>query len=135
MKEMTIAQHTRREALLGVRNESRLFSCNRDVFDVVMASATGFCFLLIVCTAARVQAVTKLPNTTGIDGQLTAELEIDKFFSYWVVFNNDDDVKMSGYFKAERKVGIEEAELFKFSIESHYLEYERSLKKKLILIV
>lgn len=36
-----------------------------------------------------------LPNTTGIDGQLTANLQVDNFFSLWLVFNNDD-VKTSG---------------------------------------
>lgn len=61
-----------------------------------MTPATGIYFLLFACGTARVLGDSKLPNTTGIDGQLTAELEIDKFFSYWVVFNNDDEVKMSG---------------------------------------
>ncbi|CAH1183688.1 unnamed protein product [Phaedon cochleariae] len=31
-----------------------------------------------------------LPDTSGIDGQLTADLKVDHFFSLWLVFNNDD---------------------------------------------
>lgn len=37
----------------------------------------------------------QLPDTSGIDGELTANLEVDHFFSLWLVFNNDE-VKMSG---------------------------------------
>ncbi|CAH0557354.1 unnamed protein product [Brassicogethes aeneus] len=43
---------------------------------------------------AAVGAVLQLPNTTGIDGQLTANLKVDHFFSLWLVFNNEN-VKMS----------------------------------------
>lgn len=52
-----------------------------------------FIFLLVffVVSADHHQ----LPNTTGVDGQLTANLKVDHFFSLWLVFNNDD-VKISG---------------------------------------
>lgn len=36
------------------------------------------------------QTIITLPNTSGIDGQLTANLGVDHFFSLWIVFNNDD---------------------------------------------
>lgn len=36
-----------------------------------------------------------LPDTTGIDGQQTANLQLDNFFQLWLVFNNED-VKISG---------------------------------------
>ncbi|XP_044743153.1 transforming growth factor-beta-induced protein ig-h3 [Chrysoperla carnea] len=35
-----------------------------------------------------------LPDTSGIDGQLTANYNIDNFFSLWLVFHNDD-IKVS----------------------------------------
>ncbi|XP_014274382.1 transforming growth factor-beta-induced protein ig-h3 isoform X1 [Halyomorpha halys] len=35
-------------------------------------------------------AVVQLPNTAGIDGELTAKLGVDHFFGLWIVFNNDD---------------------------------------------
>lgn len=35
-----------------------------------------------------------LPDTTGIDGQQTANLQLDNFFQLWLVFNNED-VKIS----------------------------------------
>lgn len=38
-----------------------------------------------------------LPDTSGIDGQLTANYNIDNFFSLWLVFHNDD-IKVSGKF-------------------------------------
>ncbi|XP_066147960.1 periostin [Euwallacea fornicatus] len=41
-----------------------------------------------------VRAVLQLPDTTGIDGHLTANHSVDHFFSLWLVFNNDD-VKIS----------------------------------------
>jgi hypothetical protein len=37
----------------------------------------------------------QLPDTSGIDFVLTDRLNVDQFFSLWLVFNNDD-VKMSG---------------------------------------
>ncbi|XP_018568871.1 uncharacterized protein LOC108909119 [Anoplophora glabripennis] len=51
---------------------------------------------LATCTTllVAVEAVLLLPNTSGISGQLTANLKVDHFFSLWLVFNNDD-VKMS----------------------------------------
>lgn len=48
--------------------------------------------LLLLLTAIN---ALELPDTSGIDGQLTANLGVDHFFSLWLVFSNDD-VKMSG---------------------------------------
>lgn len=50
---------------------------------------------MLLCYADVSISVTFLPNTTGIDGELTAKLSVDHFFSLWIVFNNDD-VTMSG---------------------------------------
>lgn len=47
-------------------------------------------FMLLLCYAHVSTSVTFLPNTTGIDGELTAKLSVDHFFSLWIVFNNDD---------------------------------------------
>nr|XP_018901841.1 PREDICTED: transforming growth factor-beta-induced protein ig-h3 [Bemisia tabaci] len=57
----------------------------------------SFALLLLLALAAApapTGSVIQLPNTTGIDGQLTENLGVDKFFSLWIVFNNDD-VQMS----------------------------------------
>ncbi|KAG5897261.1 hypothetical protein JTB14_013162 [Gonioctena quinquepunctata] len=52
-------------------------------------------FFFMTCTILQVaDSSTLLPNTSGIDGQLTANLKVDNFFSLWLVFNNDD-VEMS----------------------------------------
>lgn len=56
---------------------------------------TGFLLLLLAALAAACHALLELPDTSGIDGQLTANLGVDHFFSLWLVFNNDD-VKTSG---------------------------------------
>lgn len=56
--------------------------------------AGGF-IIAIFLAVFRGNATLLLPNTSGIDGHLTAELKVDHFFSLWLVFNNDD-VKMSG---------------------------------------
>ncbi|XP_054284150.1 transforming growth factor-beta-induced protein ig-h3-like [Macrosteles quadrilineatus] len=45
----------------------------------------ALCVFMVSSTRA-----TQLPNTTGIDGELTAKLAVDHFFSLWLVFNNDD---------------------------------------------
>jgi hypothetical protein len=37
----------------------------------------------------------ELPDTSGIDFVLTDKLNVDQFFSLWLVFNNDD-VRMAG---------------------------------------
>lgn len=50
--------------------------------------------LLMAATTTLVSGL-ELPDTSGIDGQLTANLGVDHFFSLWLVFSNDD-VKMSG---------------------------------------
>ncbi|GJQ66831.1 hypothetical protein Trydic_g7866 [Trypoxylus dichotomus] len=38
---------------------------------------------------STVHAALQLPNTSGIDGQLTANHGVDHFFSLWLVFNNE----------------------------------------------
>lgn len=57
-------------------------------------------FLLLVCVCCvpillSAAATHQLPNTTSIDGEFTAKLSVDHFFSLWIVFNNED-VTMSG---------------------------------------
>ncbi|XP_067003374.1 periostin [Anabrus simplex] len=51
-----------------------------------------FVAVLFAAAAGRflVFASQRLPDTSGIDGELTASLAVDKFFSLWLVFNNDD---------------------------------------------
>lgn len=67
--------------------------------EVMPPRLASFKFILICCLFVSVHlssatAVLQLPNTTGIDGQLTANLKVDHFFSLWIAFNNDD-IKMS----------------------------------------
>ncbi|XP_069698147.1 periostin isoform X2 [Periplaneta americana] len=54
--------------------------------------------LLVLCLASVSVSVTgappQLPDTSGIDFVLTDNLNVDQFFSLWLVFNNDE-VKMS----------------------------------------
>ncbi|KAJ8921113.1 hypothetical protein NQ315_015911 [Exocentrus adspersus] len=52
------------------------------------------CFTCFAIFGSAVEAVLQLPDTSGISGQLTANLKVDHFFSLWLVFNNED-VKMS----------------------------------------
>lgn len=49
------------------------------------------CVPILISAAANRQ----LPNMTSIDGEFTAKLAVDNFFSLWIVFNNED-VTMSG---------------------------------------
>lgn len=51
-----------------------------------------------ICLLIAIVNGLELPDTSGIDGQLTANLGVDHFFSLWLVFSNDD-VKMSGKYK------------------------------------
>ncbi|KAK9738032.1 hypothetical protein QE152_g10213 [Popillia japonica] len=53
--------------------------------------------LLAASLLTTVHATLQLPNTSGIDGQLTANHGVDHFFSLWLVFNNEA-VSMSGKF-------------------------------------
>ncbi|CAH1108997.1 unnamed protein product [Psylliodes chrysocephalus] len=53
----------------------------------------GIVLFLLFLTYTTLAAVI-LPNTSGIDGQLTANHKVDHFFSLWMVFNNEE-VKMS----------------------------------------
>ncbi|XP_072377102.1 periostin [Diabrotica undecimpunctata] len=52
------------------------------------------CVLMTCSTLLLVDGAVILPNTSGIDGQLTANHKVDHFFSLWLVFSNDD-VKIS----------------------------------------
>ena len=62
-----------------------------------MVSVQAVLFVVsAVCTYA-IGAPSQLPDTSGIDFVLIDTLNIDQFFSLWLVFNNDD-VKMSGMF-------------------------------------
>lgn len=60
-------------------------------------STTRATIFLIVAGFLSVDCTLKLPNTSGIDGQLTANLGVDHFFSLWLVFNNEE-VQMSGIY-------------------------------------
>uniref|UniRef100_T1ID80 Uncharacterized protein n=1 Tax=Rhodnius prolixus TaxID=13249 RepID=T1ID80_RHOPR len=53
-------------------------------------------YSILVSYLSFVTAVTQLPNTAGIDGELTAKLGVDHFFSLWIVFNNDDVAMSDG---------------------------------------
>lgn len=53
--------------------------------------------VLAVVTVTVTGGPPQLPDTSGIDFVLTDNLNVDQFFSLWLVFNNDD-VKMSGMF-------------------------------------
>ncbi|XP_056631324.1 transforming growth factor-beta-induced protein ig-h3 [Diorhabda sublineata] len=52
------------------------------------------CVLMTCSTSLFVDGAVVLPNTSGIDGQLTANHNVDHFFSLWLVFSNDE-VKIS----------------------------------------
>ncbi|CAH1368674.1 hypothetical protein MTP99_010151 [Tenebrio molitor] len=56
---------------------------------------TGLFALLAAALVAACHGLLELPDTSGIDGQLTANLAVDHFFSLWLVFNNED-VRTSG---------------------------------------
>lgn len=62
-----------------------------------MLSVQAVLFVLSAVTTYAIGAPSQLPDTSGIDFVLTDTLNIDQFFSLWLVFNNDD-VKMSGMF-------------------------------------
>lgn len=53
------------------------------------------CLLFIFGVLGKTIGTLHLPNTSGIDGQLTERLNVDHFFQLWLVFNNEE-VKMSG---------------------------------------
>lgn len=65
----------------------------------MFTDSAGF---LVIFAAIAVGRALELPNTSGIDGQLTANLGVDHFFSLWLVFSNDD-VRMSGNWQIRRK--------------------------------
>ncbi|XP_049854558.1 transforming growth factor-beta-induced protein ig-h3 [Schistocerca gregaria] len=49
----------------------------------------------LAAAAAADAEPQRLPDTSGITGELTASYGVDGFFSLWLVFNNDDNVHMS----------------------------------------
>jgi len=59
------------------------------------------CALLAVVPALvpvfGVNGAWLLPDTSGINGQLTANLQVDRFFGLWLVFN-EDELTLSGMF-------------------------------------
>lgn len=91
---------TRRESV-----ELRTRSTPRDMLSspwrgaaVLLAAVVTLAF---ADSAPPPVVVVRLPNTAKVDGQLTANLGVDHFFSLWIVFNNDD-VVISG--KSETKL-------------------------------
>lgn len=62
-----------------------------------MVSVQAVLFVVSAVITYAIGAPSQLPDTSGIDFVLTDTLNIDQFFSLWLVFNNDD-VKMSGMF-------------------------------------
>ena len=62
-----------------------------------MITSTLSSFVLAVGSLSVLGAPPQLPDTSGIDFVLTDNLNVDQFFSLWLVFNNDE-VKMSGKF-------------------------------------
>jgi hypothetical protein len=62
-----------------------------------MVSLPAVVFVLALVSTHVTGAPPQLPDTSGIDFVLTDTLNVDQFFSLWLVFNNDD-VKMSGMF-------------------------------------
>lgn len=67
------------------------------VYVCNMVSVRAVLFVLSAVTTYAIGAPSQLPDTSGIDFVLTDTLNIDQFFSLWLVFNNDD-VRMSGMF-------------------------------------
>lgn len=69
-------------------------------FSAVWSHLGSAMILLLVCVCCvpillSAAANRQLPNMTSIDGEFTAKLAVDNFFSLWIVFNNED-VTMSG---------------------------------------
>lgn len=55
------------------------------------------CLLLFLTGILPVKATNiELPNVTLIDNQLLQNLGVDNFFSFWSVFKNNNDIKISG---------------------------------------
>lgn len=62
-----------------------------------MVTRTALVIVLAFVFISVTGSPPQLPDTSGIDFVLTDNLNVDQFFSLWLVFNNDD-VKMSGMF-------------------------------------
>ena len=60
-----------------------------------MLSLSAVVLVLAPMSVYVLGAPAQLPDTSGIDFVLTDTLNVDQFFSLWLVFNNDD-VNMSG---------------------------------------
>lgn len=65
--------------------------------SVALGSAMILLLVCVCCVPILLSAAAnrQLPNMTSIDGEFTAKLAVDNFFSLWIVFNNED-VTMSG---------------------------------------
>ncbi|KAL1490359.1 hypothetical protein ABEB36_013070 [Hypothenemus hampei] len=102
--QMSTQLPTTASVVAAAQQESRLRSDRRQYYGrlhhvvsrlraSVMKTAIvdGVAVLCVVATSfLGVYAVLQLPDTTGIDGHLTANRSVDHFFSLWLVFNNDD---------------------------------------------
>lgn len=62
--------------------------------------------VLVFLAASPAQCTWLLPDTSGIDGQLTETLNVDRFFGLWLVFNEEAlslSGKRSTHFRYGRK--------------------------------
>jgi hypothetical protein len=66
-----------------------------------MGFPIALAFVLALVSISVTGAPPQLPDTSGIDFVLTDNLNVDQFFSMWLVFNNDE-VKMSGMLSVPR---------------------------------
>ena len=62
-----------------------------------MVSTSLIALVLAVVSSTVTGAPPQLPDTSGIDYVLTDNLNVNQFFSLWLVFNNDE-LKTSGTF-------------------------------------
>lgn len=69
----------------------------------------------LLCLLLGAAMGLELPDTSGIDGQLTANLGVDHFFSLWLVFSNDE-VKMSGKGKLLVSLGSLVEQFLQFAV-------------------
>jgi hypothetical protein len=66
-----------------------------------MGFPRAIAFIFSLVSISVIGTPPQLPDTSGIDFVLTDNLNVDQFFSMWLVFNNDE-VKMSGMFSVRR---------------------------------
>lgn len=82
------------------RRGAEIASQSRCRFSAGWSHPASTMIILLVCVCCvpillSAAANRQLPNMTSIDGEFTAKLAVDNFFSLWIVFNNED-VTMSG---------------------------------------